>query len=83
VLRLGEGRPSEDSRCPRPPAPTDLVLPAIHRLGIWPDAAIRSDCTPADYAGARVGAAVRDPGAWGGTLHVFHRESARFAEVLT
>jgi len=75
VLRLGEVMPSEANAYPNPLALTHLLLSAIHRLGVWPDATIRSDYTPVDYVAARVVAAVRDRHAWGRTLHIFHPES--------
>jgi thioester reductase-like protein len=83
VLRLGEVMPSEANAYPNPLALTHLLLSAIHRLGVWPDAAIRSDYTPVDYVAARVVAAVRDRRAWGRTLHIFHPESVCFAEALS
>jgi thioester reductase-like protein len=83
VLRLGEVMPSEDNAFPNPLALTHLLLSAIHRLGVWPDTTIRSDYTPVDYVAARVVAAVRDRGAWGRTLHIFHPQSVCFAEALS
>jgi amino acid adenylation domain-containing protein/thioester reductase-like protein len=82
VLRLGEVMPSEDNGHPNPLALTHLLLSAIHRLGVWPDATIRSDYTPVDYVAARVVAAVRDRAVWGQTLHIFHPDSVCFAEAL-
>lgn len=82
VLRLGEVLPSEQHPHPNTRALTHLLLSAIHRLGAAPDAPIRSDYTPVDYASARVVAAVLDRVAWGRTLHVFHPESVDFAGVL-
>lgn len=82
VLRLGEVLPSEREPHPNPRALTHLLLSAIHRLGVSPDAAIRSDYTPVDYASARVVAAVFDRAAWGRTLHVFHPDSVDFAAAL-
>jgi amino acid adenylation domain-containing protein/thioester reductase-like protein len=82
VLRLGEVLPSEHKPHPNPRALTHLLLSAIHRLGVSPDAAIRSDYTPVDYASARVVAAVFDRAAWGRTLHVFHPDSVDFAAAL-
>jgi hypothetical protein len=52
-------------------------------MGISPDAEIRSDYTPVDYAAARVVAAVFDRIAWGRILHVFHPDSVDFAAALT
>jgi hypothetical protein len=75
--------PSEAHAYPNPLALTHLLLSAIHRLGVWPDATIRSDYTPVDYVAARVVAAVRDRRAWGRTLHIFHPESVCFAEALS
>ena len=82
VLRLGEVLPSEKNPRPNPRALTHLLLSAIHRLGVSPDVAIRSDYTPVDYASARVMAAVFDRAAWGRTLHVFHPDSVDFAAAL-
>ncbi len=82
VLRLGEVLPSEENVHPNPRALTHLLLAAIRRVGVWPDASIRSDYTPVDYAAARVTAAVLDRAAWGRTLHVFHPESVGFAGAL-
>ena len=82
VLRLGEVLPSEQHTRPNTRALTHLLLSAIHRLGISPDATIRSDYTPVDYASARVVAAVSDRAAWGRILHVFHPRSVDFAGVL-
>ncbi|HEY1616797.1 MAG TPA: amino acid adenylation domain-containing protein [Streptosporangiaceae bacterium] len=82
VLRLGEVLPSADRPHPNPLALTHLLLAAIHRLGCWPDAAIRSDYTTADYAARRVRAAVLDRHAWGQVLHVFHPRSVSFAAAL-
>jgi len=82
VLRLGEVLPGEHSPHPNPVALTHLLLSAIGRLGVSPDAAIRSDYTPADYVAARVAATVLDREAWGRALHLFHPESVRFDDVL-
>ncbi|MDN3353818.1 amino acid adenylation domain-containing protein [Actinomadura sp. DC4] len=82
VLRLGEVLPSEDNAHPNPAALTHLLLSAFLRLGVRPDADIRTDYTPVDYAAARVVAAVRDRGVWGGTLHVFHPESVTLGAAL-
>ena len=82
VLRLGEILPSEQRPHPNTRALTHLLLSAIHRLGAAPDAPIRSDYTPVDYASARVVAAVLDRAVWGRSLHVFHPESVDFAGVL-
>ena len=82
VLRLGEVLPSERQPHPNPRALTHLLLSAIHRLGVSPDVAIRSDYTPVDYASARVVAAVSDRAAWGRILHIFHPDSVDFAAAL-
>jgi thioester reductase-like protein len=82
VLRLGEVLPGQDRVHPNPRALTHLLLSAIHQLGLAPDAAIRSDYTPVDYASARVVAAVLDRGVWGTVLHVFHPGGVDFAGAL-
>lgn len=82
VLRLGEVLPSRQHTRPSPRALTHLLLSAIHQLGVSPDAAIRSDYTPVDYASARVVAAVCDRAVWGRVLHVFHPRSVDFAGAL-
>jgi amino acid adenylation domain-containing protein/thioester reductase-like protein len=82
VLRLGEVLPSQQNPHPNTRALTHLLLSAIHRLGSYPDAAIRSDYTPVDYAAARVVSAVTDRAAWGATLHVLHPESTCFGRAL-
>jgi amino acid adenylation domain-containing protein/thioester reductase-like protein len=82
VLRLGEVLPSQDRVHPNPRALTHLLLSAIHQLGLAPDAAIRSDYTPVDYASARVVAAVLDRGVWGRVLHVFHPAGVDLAGAL-
>jgi amino acid adenylation domain-containing protein/thioester reductase-like protein len=82
VLRLGEVLPSARQPRPNTRALTHLLLSAIHRLGVAPDVAIRSDYTPVDYASARVLAAVFDRSAWDKTLHVFHPDSVDFAAAL-
>jgi thioester reductase-like protein len=82
VLRLGEVMPSEQNPHPNTRALTHLLLSAIGRLGVAPDAEIRSDYTPVDYATARVVAAVLDRDAWGRILHVFHPDSVDFAGAL-
>ena len=82
VLRLGEVLPDEKSIYPNVRAFTHLLMSAIHQLGVFPDAAVRSDYTPAGYVGARVVAAVLDQAVWGKTLHVFHPESVDLAEAL-
>lgn len=81
ALGLGAVMTGGDSPYPSPRALT-RQQPANHWLGIWPGVAIRSDYTPVGDAGARVAAAAGDRGAWGRTLHVFHPESACFAQVL-
>ena len=82
VLRLGEVMPDEENIYPNVRALTHLLLSAIHQLGVFPDAAVRSDYTPAGYVGARVVAAVLDQTVWGKTLHVFHPESVDLAGAL-
>jgi amino acid adenylation domain-containing protein/thioester reductase-like protein len=82
VLRLGEVLPSEDNAYPNAAALTHLLLSSFLRLGVRPDTEIRTDYTPVDYAAARVVAAVRDRGAWGGTFHVFHPESVSLGAAL-
>ncbi len=82
VLRLGEIMPSQERTHPNTLALTHLLLSAMHRLGVRPDACIWSDYTPVDYAAARVVAAVIDRQAWGRTLHVFHPDRVCFAGVL-
>jgi amino acid adenylation domain-containing protein/thioester reductase-like protein len=82
VLRLGEVLPGGDLVHPNARALTHLLLSAIHQLGVAPDAAIRSDYTPVDYATTRIVAAVLDRAAWGRVLHVFHPHSVDFAAAL-
>lgn len=82
VLRLGEVMPSEDNGSPNATALSHLLLSAFLRLGVRPDAEIRSDYTPVGYAAARVVAAVLDRTVWGRTLNVFHPESVDFAAVF-
>jgi amino acid adenylation domain-containing protein/thioester reductase-like protein len=82
VLRLGEVLPGADRVHPNTRALTHLLLSAIHRLGVAPDAVIRSDYTPVDYATARIVAAVLDRAAWDRVLHVFHPRSVDFATAL-
>jgi amino acid adenylation domain-containing protein/thioester reductase-like protein len=82
VLRLGEVLPARDHVHPNQQALTHLLLSAIVRLGLWPDAAIRSDYTPVDYAAARVVSALLDRDVRGRTLHVFHPDSVSFAAAL-
>ncbi len=82
VLRLGEVMPSAASGEPNPLALTNLLLSAFFRLGIRPDAQIRSDYTPLDYAARRIVAAVTDRTAWGSTMHLLHQESVSFTGLL-
>ncbi len=81
VLRLGEVMPSADNGSPNTLALSHLLLSSCARLGVRPDARIRSDYTPVDQAAARVVAAVTDRGVWGRALNVFHPESVDFTEV--
>lgn len=83
VLRLGEVMPGGDRVHPNTRALTHLLLSGIHQVGVAPDAAIRSDYTPVDYATARIVASVLDGDAWGRVLHVFHPQSVDFAAALT
>ncbi len=83
VLRLGEVLPSQENVHPNTRALTHLLLSAIDQLGICPDAAIRSDYTPVDYATARIVAAVLDRAVWGRVLHVFHPQGVDFATALS
>ena len=80
AARRGAARPGRVH--PNPRALTHLLLSAIHQLGVAPDAVIRSDYTPVDYATARIVAAVLDRAAWGRVLHVFHPQSVDFAAAL-
>jgi thioester reductase-like protein len=82
VLRLGEVMPSADNGSPNAVALSHLLISAFLRLGVRPDAPIRSDYTPVDYVAARVVAAVCDRSCWGGTLNVFHPESVDFASAF-
>jgi amino acid adenylation domain-containing protein/thioester reductase-like protein len=83
VLRLGEVMPSQERLYPNPLAMTHLLLSAVHRLGLCPDATMYSDYTPVDYAAARMVAAVTDRAVWGKTLHIFHPASVCFSQVLS
>ncbi len=82
IVRLGEVMPSADNGQPNPHALTHFLLAAFGRLGLCPDAPLRSDYTPVDHAAARIAASVTDPDAWGETLHVFHPETVAFDELL-
>jgi len=82
VLRLGEVLPSAEHPHPNRRALTHLLLSAVHQLGVRPDASVRSDWTPVDYASARVVAAVLDRAVWGRTLHVLHPRSVDFAAAF-
>jgi amino acid adenylation domain-containing protein/thioester reductase-like protein len=82
VLRLGEVLPGQDLVHPNARALTHLLLSGIHQLGVAPDAVIRSDYTPVDYATARIVAAVLDRAVWGRVVHVFHPQSVDFAAAL-
>ncbi|BCL13478.1 non-ribosomal peptide synthetase [Micromonospora sagamiensis] len=81
LLRLGEVMPAADNGTPNRHALTHLLLAACHRLGLRPDAAIRSDWTPVDYAARRIVAAVTDRSTWGRALHVLHPRSVDFTEL--
>jgi len=82
VLRLGEVMPSADNGEPNPVALTNLLLSAFHRLGIRPDALIRSDYTPVDYAARRIVSAVTDRTIWGSTMHILHPQSVSFVGLF-
>lgn len=82
VLRLGEVLPSADNGRPNPVALTHLLLSAIVRLGICPDAQIKSDYTPVDYAAKRIVSAVLDKDVWGSTLNILHPQSVSFGGLL-
>ncbi|WP_194906395.1 non-ribosomal peptide synthetase [Catenulispora rubra] len=82
VLRLGEVMPSADNGIPNPVALTHLLATAMIRLGVRPDADIRTDFSTVDYVAARIVAAVRDRTVWGDTLHVLHPSSVSFAALL-
>ncbi|HET9895382.1 MAG TPA: amino acid adenylation domain-containing protein [Streptosporangiaceae bacterium] len=82
VLRLGEVMPSADSGEPNPLALTNMLCSAFVRLGVRPQAQIRSDYTPVDYAARRIVAAVTDRTAWGSTLHVLHPRSVSFVDIF-
>ncbi|MFI6824365.1 amino acid adenylation domain-containing protein [Micromonospora sp. NPDC050187] len=81
LLRLGEVMPAADNGMPNRRALTHLLLAACHRLGMRPDATIRSDWTPVDYAARRIVAAVADRTVWGRALHVLHPRSVDFTEL--
>ncbi|XTZ15439.1 non-ribosomal peptide synthetase [Micromonospora echinospora] len=81
LLRLGEVMPAADNGTPNRRALTHLLLAACHRLGMRPDAAVRSDWTPVDYAARRIVAAVADRTTWGRALHVLHPQSVDFTEL--
>jgi|HubBroStandDraft_1064217.scaffolds.fasta_scaffold02855_2 amino acid adenylation domain-containing protein/thioester reductase-like protein len=82
VLRLGEVMPSAHNGEPNPVALTNLLLSAFHRLGIRPDAPIRSDYTPVDYAARRIVSAVTDRATWGSTMHILHPRSVSLVGLL-
>ncbi|MFI7511895.1 amino acid adenylation domain-containing protein [Micromonospora echinofusca] len=81
VLRLGEAMPAADDGHPNPRALTHLLLAACYRLRMRPDAPVRSDWTPVDWAARRIVATVVDPRQWGGTLHVLHPVSVDFTDL--
>ncbi|MEU5949660.1 non-ribosomal peptide synthetase [Micromonospora sp. NPDC047465] len=81
VLRLGEVMPAADDGQPNPRALTHLLLAACHRLRMRPDAPVRSDWTPVDWAARRIVATVVDPRLWGGTMHVLHPVSVDFTDL--
>ena len=82
VLRLGEVMPALDNGIPNPVALAHLLISACYRLGVVPDADIRSDFSPVDYVAARLVAAVLDRAVWGSTLHVLHPQSVSVTSVL-
>lgn len=82
VLRLGEVMPSADNGEPNPVALTNMLCSAFFRLGIRPDAEIRSDYTPVDYAARRIVSAVADRTAWGSTMHILHPRSVSFVGLF-
>ncbi len=82
VLRLGEVMPSAANGEPNQLALTNLLLSTFFRLGIRPDAQIRSDYTPVDYAARRIVSAVLDRTAWGSTMHVLHPASVSFVGLF-
>lgn len=82
VLRLGEVMPSADNGEPNPVALTNMLCSAFFRLGIRPDAQIRSDYTPVDYAARRIVSSVADRTAWGSTMHILHPRSVSFVDLF-
>ncbi len=82
VFRLGEVMPCAAGGLANESALTHFLLSAFTQLGATPDAAIRSDWSPADYVAQRVIAAVLDPVFWNRTYHVFHPDSVCFARAL-
>ncbi|GAA3663863.1 non-ribosomal peptide synthetase [Microbacterium marinilacus] len=81
VLRLGEVMPAADNSVPNRTALTSLLINAFRRLGMVPDADIRSDDSPLDTVARSIVAAVQDPEAWGHALHLFRPQSIRFDEA--
>ncbi|MFD4639030.1 amino acid adenylation domain-containing protein [Lentzea sp. NPDC058436] len=81
VLRLGEVMPATDVPVPNPAALTTLLLKAFDRLGVVPDAAIRSDVSPVDEVARAVVETVADPAAWGRAWHLFRDGSVHFGDL--
>ncbi|WBB79609.1 amino acid adenylation domain-containing protein [Micromonospora sp. WMMD882] len=81
LLRLGEVLPAADNGTPNRHALTHLLLAACHRLGMRPDAPVRSDWTPVDWAARRIVATVTDRSAWGRPMHLLHPTSVDFTEL--
>jgi amino acid adenylation domain-containing protein/thioester reductase-like protein len=82
LLRLGEVMPATDDGVPNAMALTHLLLSAFYRLRMRPDAELRTDYTPVDYAARRIVAAATDPAVHGQILHVFRPGSIRLDELL-
>lgn len=81
LLRLGEVMPAADNGTPNRHALTHLLLAACHRLGMRPDATVRSDWTPVDYAARRIVATVVDRSTWGRPMHLLHPASVDFTDL--
>lgn len=82
VLRLGEVLPATTTGVPNALALTHLLVSAMHRFGVAPRAALRSDYSPADRVAAVVVAAVLDRAVWGRPLHVFSPGGVSFEALL-